>query len=118
MADASKSGPAASVKQGEQRDKKEASAGGAVETVKESVKDMAAAVADATGQAKEKVQQWSSTAVAEVKDRAHELASVAADKAEDVSKEFTGLIRRYPLPALLVGCGLGFLLGRVTRSNV
>jgi hypothetical protein len=118
MADASKSGPAASPKQGEQSEKKTAGTGGVVETAKETAKDVAAAMGDAAGQAKEKVQQWSSAAFAQVTDKTRELASVTADRAEDLGKELTGLIRRYPLPALLVGFGVGFLLSRVTRSNV
>lgn len=34
----------------------------------------------------------------------------------DMGKEVTNLIRRYPIPTLLVGIGLGFLLARATRS--
>jgi hypothetical protein len=28
------------------------------------------------------------------------------------SEDLSGLIRRYPVPALLIGLGLGFVLGR------
>jgi ElaB/YqjD/DUF883 family membrane-anchored ribosome-binding protein len=31
-------------------------------------------------------------------------------------EDVTGLIRRNPIPAVLVGLGVGFLLGRVLRS--
>jgi len=33
-----------------------------------------------------------------------------------MADDVTGLIRRNPLPAVLIGVGLGFLLGRVLRS--
>jgi len=34
---------------------------------------------------------------------------------QNVGQELTNLIRRNPIPALLVGCGIGFLLSRVIR---
>jgi hypothetical protein len=33
-----------------------------------------------------------------------------------MAEDFTGLIRRNPIPAVLVGIGLGFLIARATRS--
>jgi len=36
-------------------------------------------------------------------------------KFDDVAKDVTGLVRAYPLPSLLLGVGLGYLLGRRTR---
>jgi hypothetical protein len=34
----------------------------------------------------------------------------------DIADDVTGLIRRYPVQAVLVGIGLGFLVARATRS--
>jgi len=34
----------------------------------------------------------------------------------DMGQEITSMIRRNPIPALLVGIGIGFLLARATRS--
>jgi hypothetical protein len=34
----------------------------------------------------------------------------------DIASDLTNLVRRNPIPALLVGFGLGFLIARVTRS--
>jgi len=34
---------------------------------------------------------------------------------EGIGEDLTSLIRRNPIPALLVGCGIGFLLGRAVR---
>src|SRR5579883_2787230 len=85
----------------------------AVEKVTETAKDMAAAVGEVAGQAKDKVQEWSATAFTQVKDTTQELAGAASDKAADFGKDLTALIRRYPLQALLVGFGAGLLFGRV-----
>jgi hypothetical protein len=35
---------------------------------------------------------------------------------QGMADDLTGLIRRNPIPALLVGIGLGFFLARLTRS--
>jgi ElaB/YqjD/DUF883 family membrane-anchored ribosome-binding protein len=119
MADAGKSGPVSSPKHGEQPEKA-TGMGGMVEGVKETAKDVAWAVGDAAGQAKDKVQQWSSAAVTQVKDTTQELATATADKAAELTKDLEHLVRRHPLPALLIGFGagvvLGGLLGRAARS--
>jgi hypothetical protein len=31
---------------------------------------------------------------------------------QGLSEDLTGLIRRYPVPALLIGLGIGYVLGR------
>ncbi len=33
-----------------------------------------------------------------------------------MAEDLTGLIRRHPIPAILIGVGLGYLLARMTRS--
>jgi hypothetical protein len=33
-----------------------------------------------------------------------------------MAEDLTGLIRRHPIPAMLIGVGLGYLLARITRS--
>ncbi len=110
MADPSKGGSPMSP---QPKQTKAGTTGGVVEKVTETVKDVAAAAGDAAGQAKDKVQEWSSTAFTQVKDTTQELAGAASDKAADFGKDVAALIRRYPLPALLVGFGAGLLLGRV-----
>ncbi len=81
-------------------------------------REVASGVADVASQAKHKVQEWASDAAevaGRVKDKAGEWVSDAADTAKDLGQDLTNLIRRYPLPSLLVGFGLGFLLARVSR---
>jgi hypothetical protein len=38
------------------------------------------------------------------------------EKLSGMGEDFTNLIRKNPIPALLVGIGLGYLLARATRS--
>jgi len=47
--------------------------------------------------------------------RAQEAVGAAAEKVGEMGQEVTDLIRRYPLPALLVGLGAGFLLAKVLQ---
>ena len=43
------------------------------------------------------------------------VAIAAAERVEDFGSEVTTLIRRHPIPALLIGFGVGLLLGRAAR---
>ena len=93
---------------------------GIMETAKEKVMDLAGSAGDIASGAKDKVQEWASTAAdaatdaaGVVKDKAQEYAGVAMDKAQDFGREATDLVRRYPIPALLIGFGLGFLAARL-----
>lgn len=99
-------------------------AGGVVEAVQEKVQDVAAGASELFIQGKDTAQEWAATAAnaaGQVKDKAVELASTAADSVGDLGQDITRLVRRYPLQALLigfgVGCGVGFLLTRVTRHS-
>jgi hypothetical protein len=51
------------------------------------------------------------------KDKAQEVVSAAAENAEDVGKELTTFIRRYPLQSLLVGFAAGFLTAQLVRRS-
>jgi hypothetical protein len=89
------------------------------------------AVKDAAGAAADKVRQVASA----VGDRAESAAAAVGDKVRSVGdtiesggrylqerdlsgmlEDCTNLVRRYPLPALLIGVALGFCMGRVLRS--
>jgi len=110
---------------------RETTSGGVMTAVKEKASDLASNVSDMAGKAKETVQDWASSAAdvaGQAKDRAKEMASNAADtaqewgrtavnKAEEWGEDFTGMIRRYPIPALLVSLGVGFLLGQAMRRS-
>jgi hypothetical protein len=75
------------------------------------------------GQAKQKVQEWAGDAqegVSRFADRAGHYASEAYDTTGealgDFGREMTSLIRRHPIPAVLVGFGIGLIMARVTRA--
>jgi hypothetical protein len=83
--------------------------GNIVNTVTEKVQDMAS-------EAKETVGEWGSAAAdaaSQAKHKAQDLAMNAAHTAESFGEELTHMIRRYPVPSLLVGFGVGYLLARV-----
>jgi ElaB/YqjD/DUF883 family membrane-anchored ribosome-binding protein len=80
----------------------------------------ASSVGDAAVHAKDKAQEWASSvgdAAVHAKDKAQQMASATVEKAGDLGKDVTALIRRYPIPALLVGLGAGFLLGQVLHQS-
>ena len=107
--------------------------GGLMHTVADKAKDAASTVAEYAGQAKDAVTDFAGHA----KERVEHMASGAAESmghAKDAvvgwtsdaahttghalgaaNDEVTTLIRRYPIPALLVGVGIGFLLAQALR---
>jgi hypothetical protein len=99
-------------------------AGGMIHNVAEKAKDVAASVADYAGQARETVQGLASSAAdsaVSAKDAVADWTSSAAGSTGDAlagaGDELTTMIRRYPIPALLVGVGIGFLLARLTTPS-
>ena len=74
-------------------------------------------------QAGEKAREWAGDAC-ETMHRAGETAEKWAGEVKDTAtkavgdfgQEVTDLIRKHPLPALLVGFGIGMLLGRTMRA--
>jgi len=59
---------------------------------------------DAARQAGDKVQKWAGDAY-----------DYASENAGDFGREVTSMIRRHPVPAVLIGFGIGLLLGRTAR---
>jgi gas vesicle protein len=93
------------------------------QNVADRVKDGAQHLADRAGelgsQARDKVQEWAGEAGdaarqagQKVQNWADEAYETAADKVGDFGKEVTMLIRNHPIPAVLIGLGIGVLLGR------
>jgi ElaB/YqjD/DUF883 family membrane-anchored ribosome-binding protein len=71
---------------------------------REKVADWAGGAGDAARQAGEKVQRWAGDAY-----------SATSDAMGDFGKELTTMIRKHPLPSVLIGFGIGLLLGRAAR---
>lgn len=96
-------------------------AGNIASQAKEKAQEWTAAASEKVGQARERVQQWTGEKFGETKEKVQEWAGTAAEKAGEVMKdagqELTSLIRRYPLPALLIGVGLGFVMARALRRD-
>ena len=72
---------------------------------REKVADWAGDVSDAARNAGQRVQGWAGDAF-----------DVTADSMGDFGREVTSLVRRYPIPALMIGFGVGLLLGRAARA--
>jgi hypothetical protein len=95
---------------------------GILGTVTETAKDLAASAAELAGEAKDRVMSWTSNAVdtvgeamSDAREYIGEGMHRATELGKDVGAGLTNLIRRYPVPALLIGFGLGLLLARLTR---
>jgi len=97
---------------------------GVVNTMREGAQSAANAVSDFASDAKGKVQEWTSDVTdtaRQVGDKAQEWAGQAYDSTTETMKSFgnemTSMVRRYPIPAVLVGFGLGLLIGRAVRTT-
>lgn len=71
---------------------------------REKVAEWAGSASDAAKQAGQKVQEW-----------ANDAYDATAEQVGDFGKEVTRLVRNHPLPALLIGFGIGMLVGRTAR---
>jgi ElaB/YqjD/DUF883 family membrane-anchored ribosome-binding protein len=92
------------------------------ETAKDTAHSVAERVSEVAGQAREKAGEWAEDAYGAARDAgrrvqrwAGDAYDAAADRVEDFGTEVTGLIRRHPIPAILIGFGVGLLLGRAAR---
>jgi hypothetical protein len=92
--------------------------GAIVSAVTEKARDLARGASEIASEAKETVHEWGSAAAdaaGHAQQKAHECATSAAHKAESLGEDVTALIRRYPMQALFLGLGLGFVLGQMQR---
>src|SRR5262245_46027011 len=80
-------------------------AGDVAGTVREKAQDWAGDARDAVQHAGERVQRWAGDAY-----------DATAEQVGDFGKELTNLVRKHPIPALLIGFGVGLLLGRAARA--
>jgi uncharacterized protein YjbJ (UPF0337 family) len=86
---------------------------GVTATVTGAAQDVASRVTEAAGTAAAKAQEVAGAAAATVTDTAAGAGSYVQDRGvQGLSEDLTGLIRRYPVPALLIGLGIGYVLGR------
>ena len=98
----------------EYRDQMEASGVRQIgETVKTAAHDVAARLTETAGAVGATVQETAATAVRAVADTVKGTGGYLQAKGVDpIMGDVTGLIRRYPIPAVLIGLGIGLLVGR------
>lgn len=95
----------------QQRTTEASTAGSVAHTVAEKAKEVASETMEA-------VEQWGSAAAEaaeQAKQKAQQFATTAVHKAESFGDDLTAMIRRYPMQALLLGLGAGFLLAQMKR---
>lgn len=75
--------------------------------------EAASRVTETAGTAAARAQEAAGATAATVADTAAGAGTYLQDRGvEGLSEDLTGLIRRYPVPALLIGLGIGYVLGR------
>jgi ElaB/YqjD/DUF883 family membrane-anchored ribosome-binding protein len=92
--------------------------GSAASTVKEKAKDLASSASDMASQVRDTARDWASSAAGtaqhaweSTRSGAQNLASNVADTAENAWDSLGNVIRRNPVPSLLIALGVGFMLG-------
>jgi uncharacterized protein YjbJ (UPF0337 family) len=91
---------------------------GVAATVTSAAQDMASRVTETAEMAADKAQEVAGSAATAVTDTVAGVRTYVQDKGvQGLSGDLTGLIRRYPVPALLIGLGIGFVLGCSVRTR-
>jgi uncharacterized protein YjbJ (UPF0337 family) len=90
-----------------------AQASGVAATVASAAQEVASRVTETAGTAATKAQEMAGAAATAVTDTVAGVGTYVQEKGlQGLSGDLTDLIRRHPVPALLVGLGIGFVLGR------
>jgi uncharacterized protein YjbJ (UPF0337 family) len=90
-----------------------AQSSGVAATVTSAAQEVASRVTETAGTAAAKAQEMAGAAASTVTDTVAGAGTYLQEKGvQGLSGDLTGLIRRYPVPALLIGLGIGFMLGR------
>jgi uncharacterized protein YjbJ (UPF0337 family) len=86
---------------------------GVTASVTDTAQEVASRVTETAGTAAARAQEVAGAAATAVADTAAGMAAAVQDRGvQGLSEDLTGLIRRYPVPALLIGLGIGYVLGR------
>jgi uncharacterized protein YjbJ (UPF0337 family)/ElaB/YqjD/DUF883 family membrane-anchored ribosome-binding protein len=85
-----------------------------IETVQETAQNVASSLAETAGEVKAHAEAAASTAATAVADTmAGAVSSLQETSVKDLAGKLTDLIRRHPIPSLLIGLGVGFVLARI-----
>jgi hypothetical protein len=86
---------------------------GVAAPVTSAAQDVASRVAETAGTAATKAQEMAGAAATVVTDTVARASTYVQEKGvQALPGDLAGLIRRYPIPALLIGLGIGWLLSR------
>jgi hypothetical protein len=86
---------------------------GVAGTVTRAAQGVASTVTETAGTAAAKAQEMAGAAATAVTDTVARAGTYVQEKGvQALPGDFVELIRRYPVPALLIGLGIGFVLGR------
>jgi len=85
-----------------------------IETVQETAQNVASNLAETAGEVKAHTAAAASTAATAVTDTvAGAVSSLQETSVKDLAGKLTDLIRRHPIPSLLIGLGVGYVLARI-----
>ena len=85
-----------------------------METVQETAHNAASSLAETAGEVKAHAEAAASTAATAVADTvAGAASSLRETSVKDLAGKLTDSIRRHPIPSLLIGLGVGFVLARI-----
>jgi uncharacterized protein YjbJ (UPF0337 family) len=85
-----------------------------IETAQETAHNVASSLAETAGEVKTQAQTAASTAATAVADTvAGAASSIRETSVQDLAGNLTDLIRRHPIPSLLIGLGVGFVLAQI-----
>jgi hypothetical protein len=88
-------------------------ASGTADTVKTTRQDVASSVAQAASEAQARATDFAATAATTIADMVHDASSYLQETpVKDLTAGLVGLVRRYPIPSVLIGMGVGYLLAR------
>jgi uncharacterized protein YjbJ (UPF0337 family) len=91
---------------------------GVAAAVTSAAQGVASSVTETVGTAATKAQEMAGSAATAVTDTAAGVGTYVQEKGlQGLSEDLTQLIRRYPVPALLVGLGIGFVLARTIGTR-
>jgi uncharacterized protein YjbJ (UPF0337 family) len=91
---------------------------GVAATVTSAAQDVASNVAETAGTAASKAQEMAGATATAVTDTVAGAGTYLQEKGvQALPGDLAGLIRRYPVPALLIGVGIGFVLARSLRTR-
>jgi uncharacterized protein YjbJ (UPF0337 family) len=94
-------------------DMPEAFASGTTDTVKTTLHEVASTVAAAAGEAQARATDFAATAATTIADMGQDASSSRQETpVKDLAAGLVCLVRRYPIPSVLIGMGVGYLLAR------